>query len=58
MPVPNLANRCTATCKRTGERCWNPATTGYNVCYYHGANPKNHGGGKKASAFSGLRKPT
>jgi len=23
--------------------------TGYNVCYHHGANPKNRGGGKKGT---------
>ena len=36
--------RCTAKSKQTGERCKRRVTPGYRVCYYHGANPKNHGG--------------
>jgi len=38
------SKRCTAKSKQTGERCKRPVTPGYRVCYYHGANPKNHGG--------------
>lgn len=30
------AKRCKATSKRTGERCKNPAVTGYDVCRLHG----------------------
>lgn len=44
MPLLNLNNQCTATSKRTGVRCVNPAVTGCNVCYVHGAprkKPKN-----------------
>ena len=47
MPLPDIKNRCTAHSKRTGERCQNPAVTGYTVCRHHGANAKNRGGRKK-----------
>jgi len=47
-----MKNQCTARSKRTGERCRNPAVTGYNVCRHHGANPKNRGGRPK-----GCQKP-
>lgn len=33
---PNCA-QCTATSKRTGERCRAPAVRGYTVCRFHGA---------------------
>ncbi len=36
---PNI-RQCTATSKRTGERCKNPAVTGYDVCRVHGAHKK------------------
>jgi len=36
------AKRCTATAKSTGERCQNPAVTGWDVCRMHGAGtPKD-----------------
>jgi len=38
------SQRCHAKSKRTGERCKRRVVPGYRVCYYHGANPKNHGG--------------
>ena len=38
--------QCTAKAKSTGQRCGRDAVTGYNVCYVHGANPKNRGGGQ------------
>jgi hypothetical protein len=47
-----MKNRCTARSKKTGERCQNPAVTGYTVCLHHGANPKNRGGRPK-----GCKKP-
>jgi len=47
MPFDNMQNQCTARSKRTGERCRNPAVTGYTVCYHHGANPANRGGREK-----------
>jgi hypothetical protein len=31
------ATQCTATAKSTGERCQNPAVTGWDVCRMHGA---------------------
>lgn len=31
------AKQCTATAKSTGERCQNPAVTGWDVCRMHGA---------------------
>ncbi|TCL01620.1 hypothetical protein BXY66_2936 [Shimia isoporae] len=33
----NAAPRCTATSKRTGERCKGPAVRGRTVCRFHGA---------------------
>lgn len=38
---PNL-RRCTATSKNTGERCKNPAVTGYDVCRFHGGHKKRN----------------
>ncbi len=37
------AARCTATSKRTGQRCKAPAVRGWTVCRFHGAR----GGGPK-----------
>ena len=40
------AKQCTATSKRTGERCKNPAVTKWEVCRHHGAGggrPVEHG---------------
>lgn len=31
------APRCTATSKRTGQRCQSPAMRGWTVCRHHGA---------------------
>ena len=36
-----FATQCTATSKRSGKRCKNPAVRGWNVCRMHGA-----GGGR------------
>ena len=41
----HLSPRCTATSKRTQERCRAPAVTGWNVCRFHGAR----GGGPKGT---------
>ena len=46
-PPPPDARRCRARSKRTGERCKNWALPGYRVCRFHGANPKNPGGGPR-----------
>jgi len=49
------APRCTATSKRTGERCKGPAVTGWRVCRFHGANG-GHGPGKANPSWRhGLR---
>jgi hypothetical protein len=32
-----IAPRCSATSKRTRERCKAPAVTGWTVCRFHGA---------------------
>jgi hypothetical protein len=40
------APRCTATSKRTRQRCKAPAVRGYNVCRFHGAR----GGAPKGKA--------
>lgn len=45
------APRCTATSKRTGERCKGPARRGWSVCRFHGA-----GGGAPTGARNGAWK--
>lgn len=42
-PPMHRSPRCTATSKRTRQRCQAPAVTGWTVCRFHGA----HGGGPK-----------
>ena len=41
MPLPGIvsgkAARCTAQCRATKDRCWNPAAFGMTTCRYHGA---------------------
>ena len=44
MPRNPSKVRCKAKSRTTGEQCRRWSAPGYNVCYYHGANPKNHGG--------------
>ena len=46
MNAANSAPRCTATSKRTGERCKGPAVNGWTVCRFHGAG----GGGRAGKA--------
>ena len=46
--------RCKARMKSTGERCTHPAVTGYAVCRFHGANPRNKGGGRPGN-LNGLK---
>jgi uncharacterized protein YjcR len=54
------ARRCTAT-TRDGERCRNPAVTGFDVCRMHGANPESAGGppegNENAVTHGGYAKP-
>lgn len=47
----NAAPRCTATSKRTGERCKGPAVRGWNVCRFHGAG----GGGPLGEKHGNFR---
>ena len=37
MSKAHAAPRCTATSKRTGQRCKGPAVRGWRVCRFHGA---------------------
>lgn len=53
MPLKNLKNQCTATSKATGKRCPNPAVTGFNVCYAHGAHKKKKPGDPPRKTTSG-----
>jgi hypothetical protein len=43
--------RCTATSKRTGQRCQAAAVTGWTVCRFHGAR----GGGPKGERNGAYR---
>lgn len=55
MSKAHAAPRCTATSKRTGERCKGPAVTGWRVCRFHGAGG-GHGPGKAHPSYRhGLR---
>lgn len=47
----HLSPRCTATSKRTRERCKGPAVRGWNVCRFHGAR----GGGPKGECNGNYR---
>jgi len=50
MSKEHAAPRCTATSKRTGERCKGPAVKGWTVCRFHGARG-DHGPGKANPAY-------
>ena len=41
--------QCTATAKRTGARCTNPAVTGFSVCRHHGAGRLAKPGGRPST---------
>ena len=47
----HLSPRCTATSKRTHQRCKGPAVTGWTVCRFHGAR----GGGPKGERNGNYR---
>jgi hypothetical protein len=47
----HLSPRCTATSKRTHQRCKGPAVKGWKVCRFHGA----HGGGPKGERNGNYR---
>lgn len=55
MSKAHAAPRCTATSKRTGERCKGPAVRGWRVCRFHGAGG-GHGPGTANPAYKdGMR---
>ncbi|MDJ0613979.1 MAG: hypothetical protein QNJ29_09900 [Rhizobiaceae bacterium] len=51
----NLAPRCTATSKRTGQRCKAPAVKGKKVCRFHGAYAGAPRGEKHGRYVHGMR---
>lgn len=55
MSKAHAAPRCTATSKRTGERCKGPAVTGWSVCRFHGAGGGHPSGPAHPSWRHGLR---
>lgn len=56
-PTQRLRNapRCTATAKRTGERCKAPAVRGWRVCRVHGAGGGAPRGSLHPNFKNGLR---
>lgn len=50
MSKAHAAPRCTATSKRTSERCKGPAVRGWRVCRFHGAGG-GHGPGNANPAY-------
>lgn len=38
MPLPHIKRLCSATCRRTGQPCQNPAAYGQKTCRFHGAH--------------------
>lgn len=55
MQKAHAAPRCTATSKRSGLPCKNPAVKGWSVCRMHGAGG-GHGPGKANPAYKhGMR---
>jgi len=44
--------RCKAKNKKTGKQCQQWAVTGYEVCYHHGANPRNKGGAPAGNRYA------
>jgi hypothetical protein len=55
MSKAHAAPRCTATSKRTGERCKGPAVTGWRVCRCHGAGGGHPAGKDHPSWRHGMR---
>ncbi|WP_298855750.1 hypothetical protein [uncultured Ruegeria sp.] len=55
MQKAHAAPRCTATSKRSGLPCKNPAVKGWSVCRMHGVGG-GHGSGKANPAYKhGMR---
>ncbi len=50
----HLSPRCTATSKRTRERCRAPAVKGWSVCRFHGAGGGAPKGKRNGSYKHGL----
>ena len=55
MSRAHAAPRCTATSKRTGERCKGPAVRGWTVCRFHGAGGGGPTGARHGSYRHGAR---
>lgn len=55
MSKAHAAPRCTATSKRTGERCKGPAVRGWSVCRFHGARGGHPPGKYHPSYKHGMR---
>ena len=51
----NLAPRCHATSKRTGNPCQAPAVKGWEVCRFHGAGGGAPSGKKNGNYRHGVR---
>ena len=55
MSKAHAAPRCTATSKRTGQRCKGPAVRGWTVCRFHGAGGGHPPGKDHPSWKHGMR---
>jgi hypothetical protein len=55
MSKAHAAPRCTATSKRTGQRCKGPAVKGWRVCRFHGAGGGHSAGKDHPSWRHGMR---
>ena len=55
MSKAHAAPRCTATSKRSGERCKGPAVKGWHVCRFHGARGGHRPGKGHPSFRHGMR---
>ena len=55
MSRAHAAPRCTATSKRTGQRCKGPAVRGWRVCRLHGARGGHRPGKDHPSYQHGMR---
>jgi hypothetical protein len=55
MSKAHAAPRCTATSKRTGERCKGPSVRGWTVCRFHGARGGHPPGKDHPSYRHGMR---
>lgn len=51
----NASPRCTATSKRSRQRCQGPAVTGWTVCRFHGAGGGAPRGERHGNYRHGMR---